>query len=79
MTRTRPARITERFPDGPNELYHLADDPGERHNLAGEAAHSERQRELQDRLDEFFARYAEPKYDLKHGGVAKSHLLTRRK
>ena len=29
-----------------------------------------------DRLEAFFKRYAEPEYDLWHGGGAKSHLLT---
>jgi arylsulfatase A-like enzyme len=79
MIRTPEWKYTERFPDGPNELYDLARDPGERNNLASRPEHAEIQRRLQARLDEFFARYADPKYDLKHGGGSQSILLTRRK
>jgi len=79
MIRTPEWKYTERFPDGPNELYHLARDPGERNNLAGRREHAEMQKQLQARLDEFFARYADPKHDLKHGGGSQSILLTRRK
>ncbi len=78
MIRTSEWKLTERFPDGPDELYHLAVDPGERHNLAEEAVYTDTRRWLQAKLDAFFARYAEPKYDLKHGGGSKSLLLTRR-
>ena len=70
-------KYTRRFPDGPDELYHLARDPRERRNLAGSEEHAATQRRLAGRLDAFFARYAEPKYDLWHGGGSKTHLLTR--
>ena len=33
MIRTDDYKFTHRFPDGPNELYNLKDDPGERNNL----------------------------------------------
>jgi arylsulfatase A-like enzyme len=65
-----------RFPDGPDELYDLKNDPGERKNLAGQAAHADVQKELRKRLDAFFDRYADPQYDLRRGGKSKSRLLT---
>jgi len=68
-----------RFPDGPDELYHLARDPGERRNLVDRPEHAEIRRDLGRRLEAFFDRYADPKYDLYHGGGSQSHLLTRRK
>jgi arylsulfatase A-like enzyme len=78
--RTADWKLTlRRFPDGPDELYHLEHDPDERYNLAGKAEHAEIQRELERRLYAFFERYADPKYDLWGGGGSKSHLITRRK
>lgn len=38
------------YPDGDEYLYHLADDPGETRNLAGEAAGQSRKREMMDAL-----------------------------
>lgn len=38
------------FPDGDEYLYHLADDPGETRNLAGEAGYQSRKREMMDAL-----------------------------
>jgi len=77
MIRTADWKYTRRFPDGPDELYDLANDPGERHNLARLAAHEPSLKALRQRLDEFFARYAEAKYDLWQQGGSKAHLLTR--
>ena len=64
---TRAVRTAEwkyigRFPDGPNELYDLKNDPGERRNVVDQPAHAAQQKELRGRLDEFFNRYADPRY-----------------
>ena len=37
MIRTSQWKYTRRFPDGPDELYHLVNDPGEDVNLVGKA------------------------------------------
>ena len=54
---TRAVRTTEwkyihRFPDGPNELYDLKTDPGERNNLVDQPAHAEMQKDLKRAADE---------------------------
>ncbi len=68
MIRTADWKYTWRFPDGPNELYHLAVDPKEEHNLVDQPEQTAKQQELRRRLDAFFDRYADPKYDLTRGG-----------
>jgi arylsulfatase A-like enzyme len=72
--RTADWKYIERFPDGPNELYHLAVDAGEQTNLVDRAEHAAMRRQLAGRLNEFFNQYADPKYDLKRGGASKTPL-----
>ncbi len=80
MIRTDEWKYTiRRFPDGPTELYHLANDPGELDNLACRPGYEAVAAELLGRLEAFFQQYADPKYDLYHGGGSKSLLITRRK
>ncbi len=68
-----------RFPDGPTELYKIADDPGELDNLAGRPGYEKTEAQLAGRVEKFFGQYSDPKYDLYNGGNAKSLLLTRRR
>jgi len=75
--RTGDWKYVERFPDGPHELYDLSTDPGEQFNLYGQPQQSERQAGLRGRLTTFFSRYADPDYDLWHGGGSKTALLSR--
>lgn len=75
MVRTDRWKLTRRFPDGPDELYDLQNDPGEIENLFGKPAQAEIQGELQKRLDAFFERYADPHYDLWHGGDSKAPFV----
>jgi len=65
-------------PEGPLELYDLAHDPYEKFNLYGQPDRADVQQGLRQRLEEFFARTADPKYDLYRGGGSKSSLLSRR-
>jgi arylsulfatase A-like enzyme len=76
--RTGGWKYIHRFPKGPDELYDLAADPGEEKNLIDSAEHAERRKELRGRLEAFFKRYADPKYDLSHGGKSKTPLLSKR-
>ena len=76
MIRMPDWKYTRRFPDGPDELYDLGNDPSERKNLANEPKYADIQKQLQNRLSAFFDYYADPKYDLWRGGGSKSHLLT---
>jgi len=63
MVRTREWKYIHRYPDGPHELYHLADDPSEQTNLVFDHAYNDRANELKARLEDWFARYAEPDRD----------------
>jgi arylsulfatase A-like enzyme len=76
MVRTDRCKLTRRFPEGPDELYDLGTDPRERQNLFDKPEQAEIQRQLEQRLDAFFERYADPKYDLWKGGTSKAPLLT---
>jgi len=73
--RTADWKYIHRHPDGPHELYDLKNDPHENTNLVDNPAHAETRRRLQARLDQFFSRYADPKYDLWRGGRSKAANL----
>jgi arylsulfatase A-like enzyme len=64
---------------GPDELYDLGADPGQRKNVIGQAVHAEVEKDLRGRLDAFFERYAEPRYDLWRDGKSQARRLTRPK
>lgn len=73
---TREWKLIRRYPDGPDELYNMIDDPGERNNLADDPAYSEIFDRFSGRIDEFFARYCNPEYDIPHGGRSKAGRMT---
>jgi arylsulfatase A-like enzyme len=75
--RTADWKYIRRHPRGPHELYDLKRDPGETENLVEDPAHAETRQQLKARLDEFFTRYADPRYDLWRGGRSKARRLTR--
>jgi arylsulfatase A-like enzyme len=74
VIQTREWKYTRRFLDAPDELYDLARDPGETRNLAGDPAHAAVVRDLDARLTAFFARHADPRWDIWRGGTAKAVL-----
>lgn len=63
MIRTEEWKYVLRFPDGPNELYHLTDDPGEDRNLADNPACEQVRKELGAQMGEWFAAYVDPRFD----------------
>jgi arylsulfatase A-like enzyme len=71
MIRTPRWKYTRRFPDGPDELYDMGRDPEERHNLIDEADSKEVRLKLRGELQQFFDRYADPKYDRTRNGKSK--------
>ena len=77
MIRTEQFKLTRRWPNGPDELYDLNHDPEERTNLIGNPKFEPEKSRLQKRLEEFFARYADPKYDLWRGGISKARRVTK--
>lgn len=70
--RTDAWKLITRFPNGPDELYDLKADPGERHNLIDRPQHAATQKDLRARLGKFFTTYAHPTYDLTRGGKSKA-------
>jgi len=64
--------VERRSPDGPGELYDMENDPMERFNLFGQAAHAETQERMAGMLYEFFDTYADPEYDIWNGGRSKA-------
>lgn len=75
MIRAGEWKYTRRFPDGPDELYNMTKDPGEAENLVDAAACAPVVADLRKQIDEFFDRYADPKYDMWRGGISKAGRL----
>ncbi|MCM8768399.1 MAG: sulfatase-like hydrolase/transferase [Candidatus Omnitrophica bacterium] len=63
MIRTKEWKYVHRHPWGPPELYHLADDPDERKNLSGDSRFSQVEKELKEKLRDWFNQYVVAKYD----------------
>jgi arylsulfatase A-like enzyme len=76
--RTGEWKLILRHPDGPHELYHLSADPGERKNLFDAPEHAAVQQGLKQRVENFFAQYVDPQYDVWRGGRSKANLISRR-
>ncbi len=74
--RTADWKYVTRLPNGPYELYDLKRDPGERFNQFGQPGTDAVRAELAGRIDTFFARYADPQYDLWKGGRSKAKRHT---
>ena len=74
--RTADWKLIRRHATGPHELYNLAADPGELTNLITDPAQAATRESLQRRLDAFFARHADPQYDIWHGGRSKAGRIT---
>jgi len=66
-------RIENTEYDFQHDLYDLVNDPDERVNLAQDPKYAEVIAELSTRVDEFFTKYANPRWDLWKGGVVKSN------
>jgi arylsulfatase A-like enzyme len=77
MIRSDRWKYTQRHPNGPDELYDMQNDPGERTNLAGDLQYIPVIEELRTQLDEFFDRYADPEYDLWRDGSSKAGRMIR--
>jgi arylsulfatase A-like enzyme len=70
--RTDDWKYVARFPNGPFELYHMANDPQERFNLYGQPGTEPKRTELERRLADFFLKYSDPKYDVWREGRSRS-------
>jgi arylsulfatase A-like enzyme len=74
--RTDVWKYVARHPRGPFELYDMRADPRERFNLYGQPGTEEMRTDLGRRLDDFFARHADPQYDIWKGGRSKARRHT---
>ena len=63
MIRTRAWKYVHRYPDGPDELYDLSNDPFEKLNLVDLPEYDERISELRDELEEWYNLYVDPRMD----------------
>ena len=57
MLRTTDWKYVHRYPDGPNELYCLMQDPGEKENLVDEPDCKAVRDSMRARLDKWFEKY----------------------
>ena len=74
--RTERWKYTWRHPGGPDELYDMDHDPGERWNLAHDPAGAGAVDEHRDRIEAFFGRHADPRWDMWRGGSSKAGRLS---
>lgn len=63
MIRTREWKYVHRYPYGPHELYNLADDANEEHNLIDVPGEQQRAADLKAHLEAWFVRYVDPDLD----------------
>jgi choline-sulfatase len=63
MIRTYEWKYVHRYPYGPNELYDLKNDPGERINLVEDKARQSIVNTMKEQLDAWFNRYVVPEVD----------------
>jgi len=77
MVRTNRWKYTWRHPNGPNDLYDMQIDPGERNNLSGVSGYGAAEEKMRSLLTSFFGQYADPEYDVWKGGRSKAGRLVR--
>ncbi len=63
MIRNERFKYVKRYPYGPDEMYDLKNDPGEKHNLVRDEAHADIAIELRKELQEWFLKYVNPEID----------------
>ena len=63
MIRTESWKYVHRYPDGPHELYDLANDPSEARNLIDESKYREKANGLKAELESWFDQYVDPHMD----------------
>ena len=63
MIRNKEWKYIHRYPYGPNELYHLAEDPEEENNLIHVSKYDSIREELYFHLQEWYLKYVDPRVD----------------
>lgn len=72
MIRNDTWKYTWRVPNGPDELYDMETDAGERNNLVDEDEMQDVVAQLREQIQAFFDCYANPEFDLWKGGRSKA-------
>jgi len=63
MIRTERWKYVHRYPEGPNELWDLENDPDERENLIDREAHASLIKELRTQMEAWFSKHVDPDKD----------------
>lgn len=63
MIRSKEWKYVHRYPYGPHELYHMADDPDEAVNLIDAPEHHETVGLMKSHLEQWFVQYVDPAVD----------------
>jgi arylsulfatase A-like enzyme len=63
MIRTESWKYVHRYSDGHHELYNLATDPTEAHNLIDDSKYNQKIHDLREELEGWFDRYVDPDMD----------------
>ncbi|NMA83415.1 MAG: sulfatase-like hydrolase/transferase [Epulopiscium sp.] len=63
MIRNKKWKYIHRYPYGPNELYHIEEDPNEENNLIDSAEHQDIVIAMKKELTNWFYQYTDPKVD----------------
>lgn len=63
MLRNRDWKLVQRYPDGPNELYHISEDAEEECNLYGNPRYERQALEMRKQLEHIFAEYGDSELD----------------
>ena len=69
MIRDKEWKLVLRYPYGPNEFYHLTEDPDETENLFHDPAQEVRIVAMRRQMEEWFLRYSDPDLDARKEGV----------
>ena len=75
MIREQNWKYVHRYPEGPHELYCLADDPEEQSNLVNTPEHNETLKRMRGDLDAWFDQYVHVAFDgTKHPVTGKGQV-----
>lgn len=77
MIRSKEWKYIHRYPYGPNELYHLTEDPEEYHNVIDDVQYQSILEELRRELENWFYQYVDPRIDASREGVTGHGQLRR--
>jgi len=72
---TKEFKYVKRFMVEPNELYDLRSDPEEKINLIDEPKYANTIQALDGKIEAFFSRHSDPRFNVWKGGTAKSVLM----